>query len=90
MEKQDIPMRVPMPSPGPSSRPYEEHHYTVAELAVLWHLSEDTIRKLFRNEPGVMVLGNQSARRKRGYTTLRIPASIAHRVHQQCSLVKYD
>ena len=31
-----------------------ENHYTVQEIAEKWHLSETVIRKLFRDEPGVI------------------------------------
>src|SRR5258708_24303651 len=31
-----------------------EQHYSVAELAQLWALSEKTIRRMFENEPGVL------------------------------------
>lgn len=65
---------------------YNEKHYTVAELAVLWDLSEDTIRRLFRHEPGVLVL-SRARGSKRCYTTLRIPESVALRVHQKLSVV---
>jgi len=34
----------------------EEKHYTPAELASMWHLSPATIRKLIRNEAGVLRL----------------------------------
>jgi hypothetical protein len=40
---------------GPSS--FAERHYTVAEVAALGNLSLDAVRKLFQNEPGVLVLG---------------------------------
>lgn len=37
-------------------------HYTVAEIASLWKLSEDTVRKLFAEEPDVLVIGNLEPR----------------------------
>lgn len=73
-----------------ASLPLEERHYTVAEIAVMWNLSKDAVRRLFQNEPGVLVLGDASPRRrKRPYKTLRIPESVARRVHARCSLVRY-
>jgi hypothetical protein len=60
-----------------------ERHYSVAELAKLWSLSEKTIRRMFENEPGVLQWGNQETRFKRGYTTLRIPESVMLRVHRR-------
>jgi len=74
-------MRMPKPVPEASLGAFSERHYTVAELAKLWRLSEDTIRRIFRNEPGVLVVGNQTERCKRRYITLRIPESAARRVH---------
>jgi len=54
--------------------------YTPRELAGLWQLSENSIRRLFQDEPGVFVLGDSNPRGKRGYCTLRIPQSVAERV----------
>jgi hypothetical protein len=59
----------------------DEVVYTPAELAHRWKLSEQSIRRLFRDVPGVFVMSNNS-RRKREYVTLRIPASVAERVWQ--------
>ena len=60
-----------------------EPHYTAKELAELWNLSADVVRRLFEREAGVLVLANGSPRGKRRYTTLRIPAAVAQRVHQR-------
>jgi Fic family protein len=65
---------------------FEEKHFTVQEIAEIWNVSKDTVRRMFQNEPGVLVLGGHSSRRKRRYTTLRIPQSILERVHRQYSL----
>lgn len=54
--------------------------YTPRELSDLWKLSENSIRRLFQDEPGVFTLGNPNPRRKRGYTTIRIPEDVALRV----------
>jgi hypothetical protein len=55
----------------------------VAEIAEIWSLSREVIRKLFEGEPGVLVVGNDRSRNKRGYHTLRIPESVAERVHRR-------
>jgi len=60
-----------------------ERHYTVAELSKLWFFSENTIRRLFTKEPGVIKIARQESRFKRGYTSLRIPERIAQRVHRR-------
>lgn len=60
-----------------------ERHYTVAEVAALWNLSDDTIRKIFRDQPGVLKIGSPERKFKRGYISLRIPESVLQRVHNQ-------
>ena len=64
---------------------HSERHYSPAELADLWGLSSDTIRRLFEREPGVLAIGDRNPRRKRRYVTLRIPESVAARVHRRLS-----
>ena len=63
-----------------------EKHYTARELGDAWGLNETTIRRLFQDEPGVLKIG-QSGRRdgKRDYVTIRIPKSVAERVHLERS-----
>jgi len=55
--------------------------YSVAEVAAMWNLSTDSIRRLFREESDVMVLGSgvKSGRR----TTLRIPPEAVERVKRR-------
>jgi hypothetical protein len=62
-----------------------ERHYSPSELAELWGLSSDTIRGLFEDEPGVVTIGERNPWRKRRYVTLRIPQSVAARVHRRLS-----
>jgi hypothetical protein len=65
---------------------FASQHYTVAEIASLWKLSEDTIRKLFGSEPGVLVIEAPKPRYgKRRYCTLRIPDFVVQRVHRKLS-----
>ncbi len=62
----------------------EEKHYTPSELASMWHFSPATIRKIVRNEAGVLKLqGMGSAYGKRSYTTFSIPESVAVRIHER-------
>ena len=62
-----------------------EKHFTVKELAEAWGLSDNTVRRLFNNEPGVILLGKPSRRLgrklKRSYYTMVIPESVALRVY---------
>ena len=63
-----------------------ERHFRPKELAEIWGLNESTIRRLFQDEPGVLKIGRSSRRDgKRDYTSLRIPESVAVRVHQERS-----
>lgn len=59
-----------------------ERHYSVDELAELWGMSDDFVRRLFLNEPGVVAFFKQRPGR-RTYRILRIPESVAQRVHRQ-------
>lgn len=58
-----------------------EKHFTITEVSKLWQLSEDTIRKIFRDEPGVLKIGSAEKRFKRGYVVLRIPETVLQKVH---------
>ena len=60
--------------------PFGGRIYSPKELAGLWQLSENSIRRLFQDEPGVFVLGDTNPRGRRAYTTLRIPEDVALRV----------
>ena len=62
-----------------------EHHYKPEELAELWGVSTETIRSIFRAEPGVLKIGKTGAKYKRGYVTLRIPEEVMERVHRRLS-----
>ena len=56
--------------------PCGERHYSVTEVAGIWNLSRDSVRRIFRREPGVLVIGER-------YITLRIPESVLQRVHRR-------
>lgn len=64
-----------------------EQHYSPQEIAALWGMSADTVRRLFEDAPGVLkismprLLKNQ--RKHRPHVLLRIPASALERVHLQ-------
>jgi len=64
-----------------------ERHFTAKELAALWALDKTTIRRLFCDEPGVLKIGKANRRDgKRDYMSLRIPESVALRVHMRRSV----
>jgi len=54
--------------------------YSPRELAQLWQLSENSVRRLFADEAGVFTMGNPNPRGRRGYTTIRIPEAVAMKV----------
>lgn len=60
-----------------------ERHYTVKEVAEIWHLDEKMIRRIFGDEPGVVSIGSDESRFRRAYRTLRIPESVLLRVHRR-------
>lgn len=79
---------ISAPPAAGTAAPYAVRHYSPAEIAQLWGLSVDSVRKLFEKEPGVLALGNQQPRRgKRSYTTLRVPEHVVERVHRKLSRV---
>jgi hypothetical protein len=61
-------------------------HFTVGEIAALWGLSDDAVRNIFAQEPGVLMLGGQpKPGKRRGHVTLRIPEDVLQRVHRRLS-----
>jgi hypothetical protein len=60
-----------------------ERHFTVLEVSELWQLHPDTVRKMFRDQPGVLKIGGKERRGKQGYVTLRIPESVLARIHAE-------
>ena len=60
-----------------------EKHYRPEELATMWAVSADTIRRIFEKESGVLVFERQRKKTARRYRTLRIPESVALRVHKR-------
>jgi hypothetical protein len=57
----------------------EKYCYSVKELAFIWNLDPETVRRIFIKEPGVMIFRNQKPG-KRIFRTLRIPGAVAVRV----------
>ena len=61
----------------------DERHYSPSDLAKAWGVSAETVRQIFREEPGVLKIGKPGTKTKRGYFTLRIPEEVAERVHRR-------
>ena len=49
--------RVSPASSSSTTTVFAEHHYSVGQIAEMWGLSTDAVRKIFQEEPGVLVLG---------------------------------
>ncbi len=73
------------PLPYEPSVPAEEKHYSVAEIAKLWGLSTDTVRKIFGKTPGVLKIGNKGR-----YVTLRIPEPVLQRCTAKLSACRKE
>lgn len=65
----------------------QERHYSAAELAELWGVSPQTIRNVFKDEPGVLRIIQKNGS-KRPYTTMRVPNSVLVRVHKRLSATR--
>ena len=78
-------MASPFADPGDSMEAPApvERHYKPCEVAELWQFDVETIRRLFQDEPGVMVLQSPVKKGKRPYKTIRIPQSVLERVHKR-------
>jgi hypothetical protein len=57
-----------------------EKHYRAKDLASLWRVTANTIRRLFADELGVIRISTQGKR-----ATLSIPESVVLRVHERLS-----
>src|SRR5271170_7467589 len=60
-----------------------EPHYSVPEIASMWHMTAKTMRRLFDGEPGVLNWGTEETVKRRRYQNLRIPESVLIRVHRR-------
>jgi hypothetical protein len=58
--------------------PTFEKHYRVGELARMWGLGRETIRKIVKDDPGVIKI---RMGRKKAHTIYSVPESAAHRIH---------
>ena len=55
-----------------------EKHYRISDLARLWGLGRETVRKLVKDDPGVVKI---RMGRKKAHTIYSVPESAAHRIH---------
>jgi hypothetical protein len=89
LERKQASMRERQQATNPAGSPavspeFAERHFTVEDVADLWSLSSDTVRRLFEREPDVLVLeSTRGFGRKRRYRTLRIPECVVARVYRR-------
>jgi hypothetical protein len=55
-----------------------EKHYLICDLAELWGLGRETVRKLVKDDPGVIKI---QMGRKKAHTFYSVPESAARRIH---------
>jgi hypothetical protein len=60
-----------------------ERHFTATDVADMWKFDVETIRRLFDDEPGMVVLQTPIKKGKRPYRTIRIPQTVLDRVHRR-------
>jgi hypothetical protein len=80
--QQPEPVRAPKPAKPTNGFVDDgtQTDFTVSQIATMWHLSTDTIQRMFQDEPGVVALGDKNPRGKRKRVTLRIPRDVMLRV----------
>lgn len=90
MEEREARMRArhqaePTATLAPAKAPIARDWVTAGELAKRWHVSPTTIRRWFRDEPGVVVWGRADSRpgKKRAHLSMRIPLAVTERVQRR-------
>jgi hypothetical protein len=71
------------PDPSVEAPGAAERHYAPSEVAERWNMNVETIRRLFRDESGVIVFQAPVKKGRRPYTTIRIPESVLERAHRR-------
>ena len=57
-----------------------ERHYRIGDLARIWGLGRETVRKLVKDDPGVVKV---RMGRKKAHTIYSVPVSAAERIHRR-------
>jgi hypothetical protein len=81
--QREMKSRLHSDQPRRNPEVWSEQHYTVKQLAVLWAMSTETVRRLVQDDPEVMRIGAGESRDKGRYFTYFVPESVARRVHTQ-------
>lgn len=58
-----------------------DQHYSIPEIAQKWGFGVDKTRELFKDEPGILRVGNPERRYCRAYHSIRVPERVMRRVH---------
>jgi hypothetical protein len=66
----------------PSENSAFERHYRITELARMWGLGRETVRKLIKDDPDVIKI---RMGRKKAHTIYSVPESAASRIHTRLS-----
>ena len=61
--------------------------YTVKELAFVWNLSDESVRRMVEEERGVLIFKIQRTGR-RPYRNIRIPGKVAIRIQNRMTVVE--
>jgi len=64
-----------------------EYLYTMKELAFIWNVSREWVRRRFMNEPGVIRMQDTPTPGKRKFCPLRIPGRVALRVRTRMTVI---
>lgn len=64
-------------------QPDLERHYTPEQIAKAWCVHPATVRRLFREEPGVISLSVKHRTGARQRRTIRIPETVLQRVRER-------
>jgi hypothetical protein len=60
-----------------------ERHFTIPELAELWHVDYKTVQRWFEGRDDVLTFGSAHRARKRRHVSIRVPASVAEKVYRE-------
>ena len=69
-------------TPGPQL-PALEPHFTPDQLAEMWSMSPNSVRRLCEEEGGCLVIVRPEQLHKRRYKTVRMPQSTAIKIYEK-------
>lgn len=73
-------------APAPVAVLAIERHFSVQEVAELWGISDESVRRMFEDQPGVLKLSIPRLvqnRKHKPHVRLSIPLSVLTRLHEQ-------